>query len=213
MKKCPSLAALLAASALSLTPAAAQENVLHIGMTASDIPTTTGIPNNGFEGMRFLGFPIFEGRILFDLTRTDQLAALRPGLAKKWEQAPDDKKTWIFHLRKGVKFHDGTDLNADAVIWNLERIFNKDSAQFEAGAVGIMRSRVPILVSYKKIDDSTVSMTTSIVASYFPWMVPYSLNASPASWEKGGKDWAKVAMLPPPARGHSASPAWCRASR
>src|SRR5215813_1209744 len=186
MRKTLSLAALLAVSALSLAPAAAQEKVLRIGMTASDIPTTTGMPNNGFEGMRFLGFPIFEGLILFDLTRTDQLATLRPGLAEKWEQAPDDKKTWIFHLRKGVKFHDGTDFNADAVIWNLERIFNKDSAQFEAGAVGIMRSRVPILASYKKIDDSTVAMTTTIVASYFPWMVPYILTASPASFEKGG---------------------------
>jgi len=196
MKKSLSLAALLPVLTLSLAPAAAQEKVLRIGMTASDIPTTTGMPNNGFEGMRFLGFPIFEGLILFDLTRTDQLATLRPGLAEKWEQAADDKKTWIFHLRKGVKFHDGTEFNADAVIWNLERIFNKDSAQFEVGAVGIMRSRVPILASYKKIDDFTVSMTTSIVASYFPWMVPYILNASPTSWEKGGKDWAKVAMLP-----------------
>ncbi len=32
-------------------------------------------------------------------------------------------------------------------------------------------------------------------------MVPYILNASPASWEKGGKDWAKVAMLPPAGTG------------
>jgi peptide/nickel transport system substrate-binding protein len=30
---------------------------LRIAMTASDIPTTTGIPNNGGEGFRFLGFP------------------------------------------------------------------------------------------------------------------------------------------------------------
>src|SRR3954469_13212042 len=110
MKKCLSAALILAVSALA--PASAQEKVLRIGMTASDIPTTTGMPNNGFEGMRFLGFPIFEGLILFDLTKTDQLATLRPGLAEKWEQSPDDKKTWIFHLRKGVKFHDGTDFNA-----------------------------------------------------------------------------------------------------
>ena len=156
-------------------------------MTASDIPTTTGMPNNGFEGMRFLGFPIFEGLILFDLTKTDRLATLRPGLAEKWEQAPDDKKTWIFHLRKGVKFHDGTDFNADAVIWNLERIFNKDSPQFEPGAAGIMRSRVPILASYKKIDDYTVALTTTMVASFFPWMVPYMLTTSPASFEKAGR--------------------------
>jgi ABC-type transport system substrate-binding protein len=196
MKKYLSAAALLAAAVLPLSPASAQEKVLRIAMTASDIPTTTGLPNNGFEGMRFLGFPIFEGLILFDLTKTDQLATLRPGLAEKWEQSPDDKKTWIFHLRKGVKFHDGTDFNADAVIWNLERIFNKDSAQFEAAGAGIMRSRVPILTSYKKIDDDTVSLTTTIVASYFPWMVPYLLNTSPASFEKGGHDWAKVAQLP-----------------
>src|SRR5260221_8015606 len=194
MKKCLSVVLLLVFAALS--SAAAQEKVLRIAMTASDIPTTTGMPNNGFEGMRFLGFPIFEGLILFDLTKSDQLATLRPGLAEKWEQSADDQKTWIFHLRKGVKFHDGADFNADAVIWNLERIFNKDSPQFEPNATGIMRSRVPILASYKKIDDFTVALTTTTVASYFPWMVPYMLNTSPASFEKAGHDWAKVAELP-----------------
>ena len=52
------------------------ETTLRIAMTASDIPTTTGMPNNGFEGMRFLGYPIFEGLVLWDLTRTDRLADL-----------------------------------------------------------------------------------------------------------------------------------------
>ena len=59
------LALACAASVFALSPASAQEKVLRIAMTASDIPTTTGMPNNGFEGMRFLGFPIFEGLILF----------------------------------------------------------------------------------------------------------------------------------------------------
>ncbi len=71
MKHRLSAALLFAASLLSLSPASAEEKVLRIAMTASDIPTTTGMPNNGFEGMRFLGFPIFEGLILFDLTKTD----------------------------------------------------------------------------------------------------------------------------------------------
>ncbi len=87
----------LAGSLLMLSPARG-EQVLRIAMTASDIPTTTGMPNNGFEGMRFLGYPIFEGLVSWDLTRADRLATLRSGLAERWEQAADDKKTWIFHL-------------------------------------------------------------------------------------------------------------------
>jgi ABC-type transport system substrate-binding protein len=119
------------AAALLSSSFAMAETTLRIAMTASDIPTATGLPNNGFEGLRFLGYPIFEGLVLWDLSRTDQLATLRPGLAEKWEQDPADSKTWIFHLRHGVKFHDGTDFNADAVIWNLERYFNSESPQFE----------------------------------------------------------------------------------
>ena len=185
----------LAAVLLSYQPAMA-ETTLRIAMTASDIPTATGLPNNGFEGMRFLGYPIFEGLVLWDLTRTDRLAALRPGLAEKWEQDPEDNKTWIFHLRHGVKFHDGTDFNADAVIWNLDRYFNSTSPQFEPPSSAMSRARVPVMGSYKKIDDATVAITTTKPASYFPYMAVYLLFTSPASFEKAGGDWAKVATLP-----------------
>jgi ABC-type transport system substrate-binding protein len=100
----PGLAALLAAA----TPALAQQKTLRIAMTAADVPTTTGMPNNGFEGMRFLGFPVFEGLILWDLSRADRPATLRPGLAESWAQDPVDPKTWVFKLRPGVTFQDGT---------------------------------------------------------------------------------------------------------
>ena len=172
------------------------ETTLRIAMTAADIPTATGLPNNGFEGMRFMGFPIFEGLVLWDLTRTDKLAGLRPGLAETWEQDKEDSKTWIFHLRHGVKFHDGTDFNADAVIWNLDRFFNKDSAQFEPASSGMSRARVPIMAGYRKVDDFTVAITTTRPASYFPFMAVYLLFTSPASFEKAGHDWGKVAALP-----------------
>src|SRR5437879_12649219 len=108
----------LAAALLSLKPALA-ETTLRIAMTAVDIPTATGLPNNGFEGMRFLGYPIFEGLVLWDLTGTDQLAGLTTGLAEKWEQDPADLKSWIVHLRHGVTFHDGPDSNAAAVVGPL----------------------------------------------------------------------------------------------
>src|SRR5271168_3990799 len=172
------------------------ETTLRIAMTASDIPTTTGMPNNGFEGMRFLGYPIFEGLVLWDLTRADRLAGLRPGLAEKYEQAGDDKKTWIFHLRHGVKFHDGTDFNADAVIWNLDRYFKNDSPQFEPAGAGVTRARAPVMGSYRKIDDFTVAITTKEPASYFPYMAVYILFTSPASFEKAGRNWGRVATLP-----------------
>ena len=183
-------------------PAAAQQpRTLRIAMTASDVPTTTGMPNNGFEGMRFLGYPIFEALTLWDLTRADRPAPLRAGLAESWEQAADDPKTWVFKLRRGVAFHDGTPFNADAVIWNLDRFFRQDSPQFEPAGAGISRARVTILESYRKIDDFTVAMTTTRVASYFPYMVVYLLMTSPASWEAGGRDWARVAALPPAGTG------------
>src|SRR6202021_2477194 len=88
-------ASALAALLLSQQPLLA-DTTLRLAMTAADIPTTTGLPNNGFEGMRYLGYPIFEGLVLWDLASTDHLAGLRPGLAEKWEQAPDANKTWFF---------------------------------------------------------------------------------------------------------------------
>jgi peptide/nickel transport system substrate-binding protein len=190
-----------AASCLVLTLPARGEDVLRIAMTASDIPTTTGMPNNGFEGMRFLGYPIFEGLVLWDLSRADRLAGLRPGLAEKYEQAADDKKTWIFHLRRGVKFHDGTDFNADAVIWNLDRYFKNDSPQFDPPSAGLSRARVPLMGSYRKVDEFTVAITTKEPASYFPYMAVYLLITSPSSFEKAGRDWGRVATLPPAGTG------------
>jgi ABC-type transport system substrate-binding protein len=187
---------LVFAAALLGGRSATAETTLRIAMTAADIPTATGLPNNGFEGMRFLGYPIFEGLVLWDLTRTDKLAGLRPGLAEKWEQDPEDTKIWIFHLRHGVKFHDSTDFNADAVIWNLDRYFNSNSPQYELMTSAMSRARVPVMGGYKKIDDFTVAITTTRPASYLPYMAVYLLFTSPASFEKAGHDWAKVATLP-----------------
>ena len=51
-----------------------------------------------------------------------------PKLATKWETSSDGK-TWTFTLRDGVKFHDGTDLNAEAVVLNFERARNTKHPQ------------------------------------------------------------------------------------
>jgi ABC-type transport system substrate-binding protein len=57
-----------------------------------------------------------------------------PGLAERWEVRADDPTKWIFYLRPGVKFHDGTDFNADAVIWNLDKVKNKEAPQVRSWA-------------------------------------------------------------------------------
>src|SRR5260370_4311102 len=87
-----SYALALAAVLLGYRPAMA-ETMLRIAMTAADIPTATGLPNNGFEGMRFMGYPIFEGLVLWDLTRTDQLAGFPPPPAAQLGHGPADYQT------------------------------------------------------------------------------------------------------------------------
>ena len=193
------LAAVLAAVGLLVSPdgAIAQSGgTLRVAMTAADIPTTTGMPNNGFEGMRFLGYPIFEGLTLWDLTRSDVPAGIRPGLAEKFTQDKADPIKWIFTLRRGVKFHDGSDFNADAVIWNLERFYNPQSKQFEAQGGAISRARNSWLKAWRKIDDFTVEISTNRPVSYFPYVITYTLIASPTQFEKTGASWAEFAKAP-----------------
>ena len=54
---------------------------------------------------------------------------IQPGLAESWEPS-DDGLTYTFELREGVKFHDGTDFNAEAVVINFERWANGDADKF-----------------------------------------------------------------------------------
>ena len=51
------------------------------------------------------------------LLSLDVNGKLKPALAESWESK--DNKTWVFNLRKGVKFHDGTNLTADDVVFSL----------------------------------------------------------------------------------------------
>jgi peptide/nickel transport system substrate-binding protein len=66
---------------------------------------------------------IFEGLVGFE----PGTAELGPELATGWSSSADGL-TWTFPLRRGVKFHDGTDFNADAVCSNFQRMFNQTGA-------------------------------------------------------------------------------------
>ncbi|HKH95232.1 MAG TPA: ABC transporter substrate-binding protein, partial [Beijerinckiaceae bacterium] len=98
----------------SLTTAAlAQEKTLRVGMTAADIPRTLGQPDQGFEGNRFTGIPIYDSLTQWDLSKEKEPSILIPGVATEWKVSDADKTKWVFKLRPGVKFHDGSDFNAD----------------------------------------------------------------------------------------------------
>lgn len=63
---------------------------------------------------------MYESLVRKDLLTDEIPVPIVPQLAESWEVTPDGL-TWTFKLREGVKFHDGTDFNAEAVMANYER--------------------------------------------------------------------------------------------
>ena len=74
-------AELFGAALLAAGPAAAQEKVLRIAMTAADIPRTLGQPDQGFEGNRFVGLTLFDALTMWDLSSAEKPSVIIPGLA------------------------------------------------------------------------------------------------------------------------------------
>lgn len=89
------------------------------------------------------------GNVYEGLTKRDKDLKIVPGLAERWEIVEPTK--WRFHLRKGVKFHDGSPFTADDVIFSFERL--------RAPTV-TMRNKVDASTVITKVDDFTVEMVT-----------------------------------------------------
>ncbi len=175
---------------------AASETVLRVAMTVADIPLTTGQTNQGGEGDRFIGYQLFDALINWDLSRSDVPAPLCPGLATSWSVDETTHTVWTFHLRQGVTFHDGTSFNADAVLFNLDKLMNKDAPQFDPAQAAQGATYVAPIKSYRKRDDYTVEITSKQPNAVIPYQVVFIFISGPANWEKLGRDWNKVAMHP-----------------
>src|SRR5262249_11000839 len=61
---------------------------------------------------------VFDGFVQTNFDTTE----VEPGLAESWTTSPDGR-TWTFRQRKGVRFHDGVELTADDVVFNMEAAF------------------------------------------------------------------------------------------
>src|ERR1700726_3603405 len=172
------------ASALALPRIAGAETVLRIGMTAADIPRTMGQPDQGFEGNRFTGVTMYDALTMWDLSAADKASVMIPGLATEWKVDDADHKKWTFKLCPGVTFHDRSPFNADEVVWNFEKVLKQNAPQFDPSQVGVTASRMPTLISSRKIDDMTVELTTKEPDSFLPINLTNLFMASPAKWQK-----------------------------
>jgi len=172
------------------------EKVVRYGFSMTDIPLTSGQPDRGAGAYQYTGLTIYDPLIAWELDIADRPGKMIPGLATEWKVGDSDKTLWTFKLRSGVKFHDGSAFDADAVIWNLEKIFNKDAPQFDTRQASQVRPRLPGLASYKKTGDMEIEIKTKNVDSLFPYQLLWFLVSSPAQWEKVGKDWNKFASDP-----------------
>jgi ABC-type transport system substrate-binding protein len=177
-------ACLAALPALAAAPAVQAQGTIRIGMTAADIPLTNGQPDQGFEGNRFTGIPLFDSLTMWDLSSADRPSVVVPGLATEWRVDPSDRTRWIFTLRRGVRFHDGSEFNADAVVWNVRKVLDRESPQFDPRQVGVTATRMPTLRRAEKVDDFTVALITSEPDSLLPINLTNLFMASPAQWDR-----------------------------
>ncbi len=84
------------------------------------------------------------------LLRLDKDLTFKPELAEKWEYT--DSTTLVMNLRKGVKFHDGTDFNAKAVKINFDRMMDPNTKSLRAAEISAVKEVVVV-------DDYTIKFT------------------------------------------------------
>jgi peptide/nickel transport system substrate-binding protein len=95
-----------------------------------------------------------------NLTRLDLNLNVIPGVAESWS-SPDGGKTWVFKLRKGVKFHHGRELEAEDVVFSARRVLDP-----KAGSPG--RRAIGPIAEVVATDKSTVTFTLEGPFADFP---------------------------------------------
>ena len=203
-----SLIGLLAAAMLGAlhVTAATAGGTLRIGMTASDIPLTTGQTDQGGEGKRFMGYTVYDSLVDWDLTSADKPSVLIPGLATSWTIDPADHTKWTFKLREGVKFHDGSDVQRRRRGLEPRQAAEEDAPQFDPRQAAQGRSRIPAVASYKAIDPLTVEIITKGPDATLPYQLAWIMIPPRPTGRSRARAGIRSRRSPPaPAPGSSSS--------
>jgi ABC-type transport system substrate-binding protein len=115
----------------------------------------------------------------------DENLNIVPRLAKAWEVS-EDGMTITFHLREGVTFHDGTPFNADAVVFNINRLIDPKTRV-------PLRTYIAFVESARALDEYTVEVKLRYPhgPALARFTAPVNSIVSPAAVEKYGADFGR----------------------
>jgi peptide/nickel transport system substrate-binding protein len=173
--------ALVAPAALAQTP----PNVLIVGQIAEpqSLDPHTVTATNDFRIL----VNVYDGLVRFKPGTLE----VEPSLAESW-QVSEDGKTYTFKLRTSVKFHDGSDFNADAVKFNFDRMLDEKHPFYSTGPF-------PLSFNFASVDTVTVkdaqTVEFQLKEAFAPFLsnlaYPTGLIVSPAAVEQYGKDFGR----------------------
>ena len=171
------LASVLLFPALLSSVAFAQNGGVATYATPTTFPDMD--PSSSFSNENVALANVYETLTFYTADNT-----IEPKLATSWEVS-EDNLTWTFNLREGVTFHDGSPLNADAVIGSLQRTIDLD-----LGAAFIY---LPV-ESMEAVDDMTVQfnlgyeapMDLVLSSGYGAWIMSPAATQEDADWFNAG---------------------------
>jgi peptide/nickel transport system substrate-binding protein len=177
-----------------------------VATTAGEAPTSAGPPQGGtiVVGLQAEPTTLDSQQIsdynshraaygIYDmlLRFKDESTEVEPGLAESWDISTDGLE-YTLHLRQGIKFHDGTDFNAEAVKFNIDRQIDLNHPYHDTGEFPYAEFTWGMVDNVSVVDEFTVKFT--LKDRFAPFLNHLAMHpaamASPAAIQKYGRDFS-----------------------
>ncbi|MDH7485103.1 MAG: ABC transporter substrate-binding protein [Anaerolineae bacterium] len=167
------------------TAAVSEGGTIIVGLQAE--PTTLDSQQISDYNSHRAAYGIYDHLLRFK----DESTEVEPGLAESWEISSDGL-VYTLHLRQGVKFHDGTDFNAEAVKFNLERQIDPNHPYHDTGEFPYAEFTWGMVKQVDVVDDYTVQIT--LKERFAPFLNHLAMHpaamASPTAIQQYGRDFS-----------------------